>query len=104
MILIVDDTPENLFSLKSLLQLHSYQVDTASSGEEALKKLLRTDYALLILDVQMPGIDGYEVAESVATFNKTKHIPILFLSAVNIDKRFITKGYESGGVDYITKP
>ena len=104
MVLIVDDKHENLFSLKSLLQLHLYEVDTASSGEEALKKILRKDYALIILDVQMPEMDGYEVAEAVAGLNKTKDIPIIFLSAVNIDKRFITKGYDSGGVDYVTKP
>lgn len=104
MILIVDDKYENLFSLKSLLQLHLYEVDTASSGEEALKKILRKEYALIILDVQMPGMDGYEVAEAVTGLNKTRDIPIIFLSAVNIDKRFITKGYSSGGVDYVTKP
>lgn len=104
MILIVDDKPENLFSLKSLLLLYAYEVDTAYSGEEALKKLLRNEYAVIILDVQMPGMDGYEVAEAVSGMNKTKDIPIIFLSAVNIDKRFITKGYESGGVDYVTKP
>jgi light-regulated signal transduction histidine kinase (bacteriophytochrome) len=104
MILIVDDKHENLFSLRSLLQLYSYEVDTASSGEEALKKILKNEYAVLILDVQMPGMDGFEVAEAVTGLNKTKDIPIIFLSAVNIDKRFITKGYQSGGVDYITKP
>ncbi len=104
MILIVDDRQENLFSLKSLLQLHAYEVDTASSGEEALKKILRNDYALIILDVQMPGMDGYEVAEAVSGLNKTRDIPIIFLSAVNVDKRFITKGYNAGGADYITKP
>lgn len=104
MILIVDDKQENLFSLKSLLQLHLYEVDTASSGEEALKKILKNDYALIILDVQMPDMDGYEVAETIKGYSKTKNIPILFLSAVNIDKRFITRGYASGGVDYITKP
>ncbi|HET9276974.1 MAG TPA: response regulator [Flavitalea sp.] len=104
MILIVDDNHENLFSLKSLLQLHLHEVDTASSGEEALKKILRKEYALVILDVQMPEMDGYEVAEAVTGLNKTKDIPIIFLSAVNIDKRFITKGYDSGAVDYVTKP
>lgn len=104
MILIVDDNHENLFSLKSLLQLHLHEVDTASSGEEALKKILRKEYALVILDVQMPEMDGYEVAEAVTGLNKTKDIPIIFLSAVNIDKRFITKGYASGAVDYVTKP
>ncbi len=104
MILIVDDKQENLFSLKTLLQMNLYEVDTASSGEEALKKILKKDYALIILDVQMPGMDGYEVAENITSYSKTKNIPIIFLSAVNIDKRFITKGYTAGGVDYVTKP
>jgi signal transduction histidine kinase len=104
MILIVDDKEENLFSLKALLQLHSYEVDMASSGELALKKLLKNDYALIILDVQMPEMDGFEVAEAVTGLNKTKDIPIIFLTAVNIDKRFISMGYASGGVDYVTKP
>lgn len=104
MILIVDDKPENLFSLKSLLQLHLYEVETALSGEEALRKILKQEFELIILDVQMPEMDGYEVAETLAGYSKTKNIPIIFLSAVNIDKRFITKGYASGGVDYITKP
>lgn len=104
MILIVDDTYENLYSLKTLLQLNLYEVDTATSGEEALKKILKNEYVLVILDVQMPGMDGYEVAEAITGYSKTKNIPIIFLSAVNIDKRFIKKGYESGGVDYVTKP
>lgn len=104
MILIVDDKQENLFSLKTLLQLNAYDVDVATSGEEALKKVLKVEYALIILDVQMPGMDGYEVAETITGYSKTKHTPIIFLSAVNIDKRFIAKGYASGGVDYITKP
>ena len=104
MILIVDDKQENLFSLKTLLRLNLYEVDTAMSGEEALKKILRQEYELIILDVQMPGMDGYEVAENITGYSKSKDIPIIFLSAVNIDKRFITKGYTSGGVDYITKP
>jgi signal transduction histidine kinase len=104
MILIVDDKKENLFSLKTLLQLHLYDTDIAESGEEALKKILKNEYELIILDVQMPGMDGYEVAENITGYSKSKDIPIIFLSAVNIDKRFIAKGYSSGGVDYITKP
>ena len=87
MILIVDDRQENLFSLKTLLQLNAYDVDMASSGEEALKKVLKNDYALVILDVQMPGIDGYEVAEMITGYSKSQHTPIIFLSAVNIDMR-----------------
>src|SRR5690606_24375228 len=104
MILIVDDKPENIYSLKKLLELKDFAVDTALSGEEALKKVLRNDYALIILDVQMPGIDGFEVAETLSGFSKTKDIPIIFLSAVNTDKKFNTRGYASGGFDYVTKP
>jgi signal transduction histidine kinase/DNA-binding response OmpR family regulator len=104
MILIVDDKPENIFSLKTILELHSFPTDTALSGEEALKKILRQSYALIILDVQMPGMDGFEVAEAISGYSKAQDIPIIFLSAANTDKKFITKGYTSGGMDYITKP
>lgn len=104
MILIVDDKPENIFSLKTILELHSFPTDTALSGEEALKKILRNSYALIILDVQMPGMDGFEVAEAISGSSKARDIPIIFLSAANTDKKFITKGYSSGGMDYITKP
>jgi signal transduction histidine kinase/FixJ family two-component response regulator len=104
MILIVDDKKENIFSLKTLLELHNFSVDTAMSGEEALKKILKSAYHLIILDVQMPGMDGFEVAEAISGHSKTRDIPIIFLSAVNTEKKFITKGYTSGGIDYITKP
>src|SRR5215211_5099030 len=104
MILIVDDKPENIFSLKSILELNGFNTDTAFSGEEALKKVLKQEYALVILDVQMPGMDGYEVADAITGLNKTKDIPVIFLSAVNTHKKFITKGFESGAIDYITKP
>lgn len=104
MILIVDDKKENIISLKSFLEVNNFPVDTASSGEEALKKILQHAYALIILDVQMPGMDGFEVAEAISGYSKVKDIPIIFLSAVNTDKKFITKGYSSGGIDYVTKP
>ena len=104
MILIVDDTPENLISLKKVLEKHNFEVDTASSGEEALKKVLRNEYVLIILDVQMPGMDGFEVAEAISGYSKAKETAIIFLSAANTELRFITKGYSSGGLDYITKP
>ncbi|MCD2422166.1 response regulator [Niabella pedocola] len=104
MVLIVDDQAENIFSLKKLLESQDFEVDTAASGEEALKKVLKNEYALIILDVQMPGIDGFEVAETLSGYSKTKELPIIFLSAVNTEKKFITKGYASGGIDYITKP
>lgn len=104
MILIVDDTPENLISLKKVLEKHSFEVDTASSGEEALKKVLKNEYVLIILDVQMPGMDGFEVAEAISGYSKAKETAIIFLSAANTELKFITKGYSSGGLDYITKP
>ncbi len=104
MILLVDGAAENLFSLKKILEMNGFAVDTAASGEEALKKILKNSYFLIILDVQMPGMDGFEVAETISGYSKTKDIPIIFLSAVNTEKRFITKGYASGGLDYITKP
>lgn len=104
MILIVDDIKANVLALKKTLELHNLQADTAESGEEALIKILKNDYSLIILDVQMPGMDGFEVAETLGGSNRTKDIPIIFLSAVSKHKKFIYKGYETGGVDYITKP
>lgn len=104
MILIVDDNQNNIYSLKKLLESKDFLVDTASSGEEALAKALNNDYSLIILDVQMPDMDGFEVAENFAGYSKTKEIPIIFLSAVNTEKKFITQGYASGGIDYVTKP
>ena len=104
MILIVDDKPENLIALSKALEGRGFQTDTALSGEETLKKVLKHEYELIILDVQMPGMDGFEVAETISGYSKTADIPIIFLSAVNISKEFITKGYASGGKDYLVKP
>ncbi len=104
MILIVDDKSENIIALKRILEKHHFEVDSALSGEEALKKILKNSYDLIILDVQMPGLDGFEVAESISGYSKTKDIPIIFLSAVNVNKQFISKGYASGGRDYMVKP
>lgn len=104
MVLIVDDRNENIIPLRKILELAGFKVDSALSGEEALKKVLKNNYMLIILDVQMPEMDGFEVAEALAGFSKGKNIPIIFLSAVNTDKRFITKGYQTGAIDYVTKP
>ncbi|WP_128547031.1 hybrid sensor histidine kinase/response regulator [Larkinella soli] len=104
MILIVDDRVENILPLKKILELHQFEVDTALSGEEALKKVLKNNYSVIILDVQMPGMDGFEVAHAIAGFSKAKDTSILFLSAVSKEKKFIAKGYTSGGIDYLTKP
>ena len=104
MILIVDDKRENIVPLKKILELHKLESDSAESGEDALKKILKHNYSLIILDVQMPGMDGFEVAETLAGSNRTKDIPVIFLSAINKEKKYISKGYEAGAVDYITKP
>lgn len=104
MVLIVDDKPENIYSLEKLLKLHGFPVDSAASGEEALAKVLKNAYALIILDVQMPVMDGFEVAEAISGYSKARDIPIIFLSAISTEKKYITKGYSSGGVDYVTKP
>ncbi len=104
MILIVDDQQQNILPLKKILSLHGLDCDEAHSGEDALRKTLQYDYSLIILDVQMPGMDGFEVAETLAGSSRTKDIPVIFLSAISKEKKYITKGYETGGVDYITKP
>ena len=103
MILIVDDIQANKIALKRTLETHGINVDTAESGEEALKKIFKIDYSLIIMDVQMPGLDGFEVVKILSENQKTKDIPVIFLSA-SIEKKFIFKGYETGAVDYITKP
>lgn len=104
MVLIVDDIRANIIALKKTLELHNIEVDTAESGEEALKKILKTNYCLIIMDVQMPGLDGFEVVKILSGNKRTKDIPVIFLSAINIEKKYIFKGYETGAVDYITKP
>ncbi|RZJ67477.1 MAG: hybrid sensor histidine kinase/response regulator [Flavobacterium sp.] len=104
MILIVDDKKENILPLRKILEMHDLRVDSAESGEEALLKILKTDYSLIIMDVQMPGMDGFEVVETLSGSKRTKEIPVIFLSAISKEKKYITKGYESGAVDYITKP
>jgi two-component system, sensor histidine kinase and response regulator len=104
MILIVDDSRENIISLKKVLEKNDFEVDTASSGEEALKKVLKKSYVLIILDVQMPGMDGFEVAEAISGYSKAKDTAIIFLSAATTNVKLITRGYSSGALDYITKP
>ncbi|MEO8853968.1 MAG: hybrid sensor histidine kinase/response regulator [Ginsengibacter sp.] len=104
MILIVDDSPQNIISLRKVLEKNGFQVDSAASGEEALKKVLKKSYVLIILDVQMPGMDGFEVAETITGYSKAKDTAIIFLSAASTDIKFIRQGYSSGGLDYITKP
>jgi len=103
-ILLVDDRPENLLSLESILESQDLIFFRATSGEEALKMLLQEDFALVILDVQMPGMDGFETAELMRGSIRTKYIPIIFVTAISKEDKHIFKGYWAGGVDYMFKP
>ncbi|MBA3901127.1 MAG: response regulator [Bacteroidetes bacterium] len=102
-ILLVDDLAENLFSLSKILQAQGYLTESTNCGEKALKMLLKKEYSLILLDVQMPGLNGYEVAEALKGAKKTKHIPLIFLTAMCKEKR-LAQYTESGPVDYIVKP
>ncbi len=103
-ILIVDDRQENLFALEKIIERPGLKIMKAKSGNEALTLVLEFDFALILLDVQMPDMDGFETAELMRGEEKTEHIPIIFITAINTEKRFVFKGYESGAVDYLSKP
>lgn len=103
-VLLVDDTPENLVALEAALEDVDCVLDMAGSGNEALARLLRQDYALVLLDVQMPVMDGFEVAELMRSNRRTAHVPIIFVTANSRDDRNIRQGYKSGAVDYLFKP
>lgn len=103
-VLIVDDLPENLLALRSLIHNDECTVFQASSADEALALLLEHEFALAILDVKMPGMNGFELAELMRGTEKTKRIPIIFVSAVGRDMDYAFRGYESGAVDFLHKP
>jgi len=103
-LLIVDDLPENLLALDALLQAPGIRVHQAESAEQALELLLRHEFALAILDVQMPGMDGFQLAELMRGTERTKQIPIVFVSAAGRELNYAFKGYESGAVDFMHKP
>ncbi|HZR45300.1 MAG TPA: response regulator, partial [Candidatus Manganitrophaceae bacterium] len=103
-ILLVDDHPENLLALEAVLDAPHYHLIKANSGKEALKWLLDEEAAVILLDVHMPILDGFETAALIKEREKTRHIPIIFLTAVNKADRYIFKGYNVGAVDYILKP
>ena len=103
-ILIVDDRPENLLTLEGILESPEMNIIKANSGNEALGLLLEHDVALVLMDVQMPGMDGFETAQIMRSSERTKHIPIIFVTAISKQRQHIFKGYESGAVDYLYKP
>jgi CheY-like chemotaxis protein len=103
-ILMVDDRPENLLALEAILGSLDLVLVRAGSGEEALRALLKDEFALILLDAQMPGMDGFEVATRIKRRSRTKDVPIIFLTAVEKDQSSSYRGYASGGADYISKP
>jgi signal transduction histidine kinase len=103
-LLIVDDLPENLLALEALIRQDDREIHCALSADEALALLLQHEFALAILDVQMPGMNGFELAELMRGTEKTRHIPIVFVSAAGRELNYAFKGYESGAVDFLHKP
>ncbi len=102
-ILAVDDNPKNLKVLAALLSSNSYLVDYAFSGSEALDLIAKENYDVILLDIMMPGMDGYEICEQIKQSDKNKDIPVIFLTA-RTDTESITRGFQAGGYDYVTKP
>jgi PAS domain S-box-containing protein len=103
-VLIVDDRPENLLAIEAILEPLGETLVRAHSGQEALGQLLNAEFALVLMDVAMPGMDGFETAMRIKERRKTSSIPIIFLTANNPDERLILRGYETGAVDYLFKP
>lgn len=103
-ILVVDDRPEGLMAVEAVLKSPDYNLVTASSGMEALKFLLKDEFAVILMDVQMPGMNGFETAEIIKTREKSKDIPIIFMSAISQDQQYVYQGYGVGAIDYIMKP
>src|SRR3569832_239454 len=103
-ILLVDDHPENLLVLEAILQPLGQRLVSVQSGNEALKWLLQEDFAAILLDVQMPGMDGFETAALIRTRERSQNTPILFLTAISTSEAYVFQGYSLGAVDYMVKP
>ncbi|WP_051342947.1 response regulator [Pseudonocardia spinosispora] len=103
-VLAVDDRSENLIALEAILQGLPVEITSVTSGDDALKRLLLEDYAVILLDAQMPGMDGFETASHIKQRERTRRIPIVFLTAANYDPHLAFRGYQLGAVDYLTKP
>lgn len=103
-ILLVDDREENLVALEAILSSLDQNIIRARSGEEALRALLTNEFAVILLDIVMPGMDGFEIARAIKRRRKTREVPIIFLTAVDADPDYAFRGYAAGAVDYIAKP
>lgn len=103
-LLLVDDRPENLLALEAILEPLGQTLISAQSGEEALKSVLQHEFACILLDVQMPDMNGFDVAQIIKSREKSRYIPIIFLSAISKEDSYVFKGYSMGAVDYVFKP
>jgi len=103
-ILIVDDHPANLLAVEALLEPLGHRIVSVQSGEQALKQLLAQDFAVILMDVQMPGLDGFQTTRLIKERERSKHIPIIFLTAISREASNVVKGYSHGAVDYLLKP
>ena len=103
-ILLVDDRPENLLALEAILEPLAQTLVRANSGEEALKHLLTREFAVILLDVQMPGMNGFDTARLIKARERSRHIPIIFLTAISKEEAYVFEGYSVGAVDYMFKP
>jgi CheY-like chemotaxis protein len=103
-ILLVDDRDENLLALQAVLAPTECRLVTARSGDEALRALLKDDFAVILLDVQMPGLDGFETAELIRARERTRSVPIIFVTAISKEAHHVFRGYEAGAVEYLFKP
>lgn len=102
--LLVDDRRENLLALEAILQGIAVHPVAVESGEAALKQLMMDDFAVILLDAQMPDMDGFETAAHIKRRERTRHVPIIFLTAADRDSHLAVRGYSVGAVDYLTKP
>ena len=103
-ILLVDDRPENLLVLEGVLEDCDYELVKAQSGPEALRLILKQSFDLVLLDVQMPGMDGFEVAELLRGKRETRDIPLIFITANSKEAKYIQRGYDVGAANYLFKP
>ncbi|HET7457393.1 MAG TPA: ATP-binding protein [Gemmatimonadaceae bacterium] len=103
-ILLVDDRPENLLALEAILEPLGQRLVRANSGDEALKRILQEEFAAILLDVQMPGLSGFDTARIIKSRERSRAIPIIFLTAISKDEEYVFRGYEVGAVDYMFKP
>src|SRR5260221_3874622 len=103
-ILAVDDDAKSLMALRELLQDPSLNVVTAKSGDEALRHVLKEDFAVILMDARMPGVDGFEAARLIRERERSRNTPIIFLTSAYEDAPSMSRGYEAGAVDYIVKP